>query len=144
MFPIIFVLSILLAGCSSQPPQAAGGPPVVPVNSALVEERTFSLYVEALGTLKAAASVEVRSQVDGLLQQIHVKEGDPVAAGEPLMAIDPSTYNVKLLAAQAQLMHHQAALEAVRQKVKRYDSLTQKDLIAPLEWEQMARRPHES
>ena len=62
--------------------------PAVPVKTALVQQQTVPLWIRAIGQVKAQQSVEIRPQVDGILQRILVEEGQLVKAGDLLAVID--------------------------------------------------------
>ena len=49
-----------------------------------------------LGTIEGKVNVEVRPQVEGLLQEIYVDEGSFVQKGQKLFKVDPSTYQENL------------------------------------------------
>jgi len=134
---LLSLVAALLAACSSQSDTPVGAQAAVPVLAAVVEVRDVPLYIETVGTLEPAASVEVKPQVTGLLQAILVQEGDNVPQGTPLMVIESSSYKVKLLEARASLAKDKAALTLMQKKVERHQNLSQRDLISKMEWEQM-------
>jgi multidrug efflux pump subunit AcrA (membrane-fusion protein) len=79
--------------------------------------------VYATGNVEAFDRVEVRAKVSGSVEELRVREGDPVDKGAPLAQIDnPSlTYelergNVDLRAAVAQAVEGSPALSAMRSK----------------------------
>lgn len=136
IFVIFSAFALALAACSSpNDTQAATG--AIPVHVVEVAEEDVPVYIESLGTLKPAATVEVRPQVSGLLLQIHFKEGELVKKGDLLFTIDPVPYAIKLKEAEAQLASDQARVEVLRKKMERYHSLKQKDIIAPMEWDDL-------
>jgi multidrug efflux pump subunit AcrA (membrane-fusion protein) len=54
------------------------------VGVATVEER-----IEGSGQLLAKEHAEIASEVDGVITELPVDEGDPVEAGQVVLAIDP-------------------------------------------------------
>src|SRR5512145_190005 len=112
------VCALLLAlGCGeAAPPEQALARPVVvvPVTVSTVEER-----IEATGELDAKERAEVASEVDGVVTELAVDEGDRVEEGALLLAIDPEKR--ALMAANVRAMHRdaQATLaEAEREAVR--------------------------
>jgi membrane fusion protein, multidrug efflux system len=97
--------------------------PAVPVKTALVQQQTVPVLIRAIGQVKARQSVEIRSQVDGLLQQILVEEGQLVQAGDLLAQIDDRSIKAALDQAKAQLAVVQAQLDVARLDLKRYQNL---------------------
>ncbi len=90
---VVFSLSLLLFGCkagdggkeSMKPPT-----PALPVMRLSLSDATVKTNYSAM--LEGKVNVEIRPQVDGLLQNILVDEGAFVKAGQPLFKIDDRTY----------------------------------------------------
>ncbi len=66
--------------------------------------------VSALGTVNPANYVDVGTQVSGQLQVIRVEIGDKVNQGDLLAEIDPTVYQSRVNASEAQLMVLQAQM----------------------------------
>ena len=68
--------------------------------------------VRATGVVTAAAGVGLRSRVSGEVVAVSpaLRSGGSFTAGQPLVWIDPTDYEIRLEAAQAQLRHAQARL----------------------------------
>jgi len=64
------------------------------------------------GTVEAR-TIEVGSRVGGRVQEVLVREGDPVKAGQPLVVLEKGDLPAQRLAAQGQLQQAQGALEKV-------------------------------
>ena len=109
--------------------QAAGR--AVPVVATTVQRRDVPIYLDGLGNVAAFRTVTVRSQVDGRLDQVLFKEGQPVHAGELLAKIDPRPFQNQLAQAQGALARDAAQLRAAKVNLERYRQLAAKKLIAP-------------
>src|SRR3954447_16328814 len=85
------------AGCQKAP-QAKGpaGPPVVPVSVAKATQESVPTELRAVGTVEAAAIVQVKSQIAGQLLKSTFAEGQNVSQGETLFEIDPRPYEEAL------------------------------------------------
>lgn len=88
--------------------------------------------VSALGTLQPQNYVDVGTQVSGQLQTIKVEVGDKVEQGQLLAEIDPTVYQARvnadeaqLLGLQAQMLEKQAQRRLLENQLKR-----QKELLA--------------
>jgi multidrug efflux system membrane fusion protein len=108
----------LLCGCENGSKAAKGEEPV-PVTVATVQVLDVPREVEAFGVVEASSTVDVRAQVQGLITQVHFREGDFVKRGDPLFSVDTRPYSASLAAAQAELIRNkaladQAAIEAER------------------------------
>ena len=89
-------------------PSAAAPPPPPQVTVSPPLQRTVQATSRLLGQFAAADSVELRAQVGGTLAAIAFKDGQTVRAGDPLFAIDPRPFQIRLEAAVAQLQTAQA------------------------------------
>jgi len=124
---------MLVAGCSKAEPGTAGGAPrerAVPVMTATVQKRNVPIYLDGLGSVIAYRTVTLRAQVDGKLDQVQFKEGQPVKQGQVLAQIDPRPYLNQLHQAQGQLARDQATLDMNRRNLERYQDLVKNNLIA--------------
>jgi membrane fusion protein, multidrug efflux system len=116
---------------------SAGGPgggpgrgPATTVGVAAAELADIPITIEALGTVVPQATVRVRAQVTGVLQQLLFKEGQMVRKGDVLAVIDPRQFEMALQQATGQRMRDEAQLEAARVTLQRYRTLLQQDSIA--------------
>ena len=60
------------------PAPGPAGPPTVPVSVATVTRKDVPDYLRGLGTVLALQTVQLRSQVDGVLLSVPVTEGQEV------------------------------------------------------------------
>jgi len=104
--------------------------PAVPVQLALVQQQDVPLWLRGLGQVKPQQSVEIRSQVDGVLQEILVQEGQLVQAGQLLARIDDRAINAALSQAKAELDVVKAQLDVATRDLQRYQNLTQSQAIS--------------
>ena len=81
----------------------AGGPPFIPVNMMKVSATPVSSTVNAVGALIAEDSVVLRPEIDGRIDKLLFKEGQPVKQGEVLVTLDSAEQRARLAAAQADL-----------------------------------------
>ena len=119
---------VLLAGCGGQP--AAEGPRAMPVVAAEVIVRDQPIYFEALGQTIGAQDVEIRARVEGILEEVHFREGAMVEKGDLLYSIDPSTVEANLAQARGNLAQAEAALDKARRDVQRLTPLWEKNAIS--------------
>lgn len=71
--------------------------PAVPVHIETVAKTDVPVYLSGLGTVQAFNTVTLKTQVDGVLQEMRFQEGQTVHKGDVLAVIDPrpfqDTYN---------------------------------------------------
>lgn len=106
------------------------GAPATTVGVATAERADLPVFLDALGTVIPAASVTVRPQVGGLLQQVLFREGQMVKKGDLLATIDPRQFEMSLMQAAGQRQRDEAQLDSARVTLKRFQTLLQQDSIA--------------
>jgi multidrug efflux system membrane fusion protein len=102
----------------------------VPVFVAEVVARDVPVWLEGLGSVAAFQQVVVRSQVDGVLQQVFFREGQYVRKGDLLAQIDPRRYQAALHQAEGALARDRAQVELARLNLDRFSRLREGDLVA--------------
>ncbi|MCV2442299.1 efflux RND transporter periplasmic adaptor subunit [Acinetobacter bereziniae] len=108
----------------------------VPVRTVSVQQQNLQLEIKAIGTVIPAHTVNVQSQVSGMLQQIYFKEGQWVKKGELLAQLDPAPFQVALAQAQGTQQQNLAQLQNAETELKRYQLLFKQDSIAKQQVEQ--------
>ncbi|ROZ64929.1 efflux RND transporter periplasmic adaptor subunit [Ramlibacter sp. WS9] len=116
-------------------PGGAGGGrggrgPATTVGIAVAERADIPIVIDALGTVVPQATVRVRPQVSGVLQQLAFKEGQMVKKGDLLALIDPRQFEMSLQQASGQRLRDEAQLEAAKVTLQRFRTLLQQDSIA--------------
>lgn len=83
-----------------------------------------------LGTIEGKVNVEVRPQVEGLLQEIYVDEGSFVEKGQKLFKVDASAYQELLNNTIANQNVAKAKLKNARLEIERLKPLVENDVIS--------------
>ncbi len=93
---------LLLAGCGT--PTAAPPPRILPVRSEPALGARFTDNVDTVSTLEALEEVQLATQAGGRIEQLRVRQGDFVRAGQLLLVLDQTQIraDVARLAAQAE------------------------------------------
>ena len=110
--------------------RAGGRAPATTVGIATAEKMDIPVVMESLGTVVPQATVRVRPQVSGVLQQLLFKEGQLVRKGDLLATIDPRQFEMALQQAIGQRQRDESQIEAARVTLARYQTLLQQDSIA--------------
>ena len=95
----LILLAAFLAGCGQ-----GGGPPKdapVPVELVSVESGPLQETLDAVGSLDAEESVDIKPEVDGEITSIRLKEGETVKKGDLLLQIDESKQAAMVAEAEA-------------------------------------------
>ncbi|PYR12462.1 MAG: efflux RND transporter periplasmic adaptor subunit [Acidobacteria bacterium] len=134
---VVVLAAALAAACNRAQSTAAppAFPPVVvtiaPARPAPIEDAT-----EYVATLKSLHSTAIQPQIDGQITQIFVKSGDRVAAGAPLMQIDPRRQQAAVSSQQAERAAREAAVAYARQRAQRARELYAAGAVSKQEQEQ--------
>lgn len=83
-----------------------------------------------IGTIEGKVNVEVRPQVEGLLQEIYVDEGTFVTKGQKLFKVDASAYQEVLNNAIANQNVAKAKLENAKLEIDRLKPLVDNEVIS--------------
>src|SRR5437773_2314035 len=95
-------------------PVASAAPPAPEVTVLTVVPETVTARFEYVGQAAASRSVEVRSQVTGVIVARPYAEGTDVAKGTLLFRIDPTTYEAAYRSAQARLANADRTLARLK------------------------------
>jgi multidrug efflux system membrane fusion protein len=90
-----------------------------------------------VGNVEAYATVAVKSQVTGVLNQAHFKEGQNVKKGQLLFTIDPRPFETAVKQAEANLARDTAQLQNAREQARRYAELVKKNYVSREQYDQI-------
>ncbi|MEW6667802.1 MAG: efflux RND transporter periplasmic adaptor subunit [Thermodesulfobacteriota bacterium] len=122
------------------------------VDTAAMVERPEVL--EAVGTVRAGASIHLSSKLMGTIVKVHVREGDRVSEGNTLIVIDPRQVDARFRQAEAGLAEARKGLEANRASMEaaasserlaratyeRYLNLKKEDSVSAQEFDEVEAR----
>ena len=111
------------------------GPPPVFTTTA-VTRADLTQSVTATGTLASVISIDVSSQISGLIDDVLVDYNSPVHTGDVLAHIDPSSYQQRVKQAQADVASALSAVQLSRLTAQRNRELRTKNLIAQQDLDQ--------
>jgi multidrug efflux system membrane fusion protein len=100
------------------------------VQVAVAEQRDVPRRVESIGTVQAMRTVNVKSQVDGIIARIHFQEGDELQAGDLLVTLDRRPFENAVLQARAALANARAQASQADADAERYSHLNQQAAIS--------------
>ncbi len=130
---LLLACLLSLAGCSggqNDTKKASKKRAAVPVTTALVTTQTLPVEIRATGHSEAQLTVEIRSQVTGVLKSVHFQEGQEVKAGDLLFTIDPRPFAADLAKAEALLAKDRADLANARRDADRYKPAAAKGIVS--------------
>ncbi len=109
-------LLVSLGGCSRSGTEAgAGGAPTMQVVVVEAGQKPVAETLSLVGTLLANESVEIKAQIDGIIEAILFEEGQAVEAGDSLVRLDESKLSAAVAEAEANFQLSQANHERASQ-----------------------------
>ena len=143
--------SAMLAGCHTG--ESAPAVAIQTLQARVVESRQQQapVLVRTTGTLHARESAIVSAQVVGRIEQVLVREGDNVRAGQTLAVLDDATLRAAahqaeagLMAAQSQQAAAQTDADLASSTLERYKQLQAQKSVSPQELDEVGRRAEAS
>jgi multidrug efflux system membrane fusion protein len=102
-----------------------GGP--VPVVVTKVAKKPLPIVIEAVGTVQAIASIQIKPRLDSQIMKVNVEEGALVKEGDILFELDARTLKAQLGQIEAQIRKDQAQVAQAKRDVIRYEELLSKN-----------------
>jgi RND family efflux transporter MFP subunit len=149
---ILFISSLSASGglssCSNERhPQAAAPEAVTSVSVIAVQKTVVPDWLEAIGTVRAAQTSQVASQMMGNIIEIRAQEGDRVASGQILASIDDSQpraaveqATAAVTAAEKEVSAADSSFALAEATLKRYQQLYEKKSVSPQEFDEIRAR----
>lgn len=105
---LVMLLAMLGGGVAWWRQEAQPKPPSY--RTTMLEKGTITVQVSATGTLQAVTSIDVGSQVSGVINQVYVSHNSVVKKGQILAQLDPSTYQTAITQGQASVNNAESSL----------------------------------
>ncbi len=132
-------LAILLAasGCGGNQAegQGAGAAQAMPVQVQVIESRPITDSTEYLSIVKSRHSAIINPQVEGQVTKIFVKSGDHVAAGAPLLQIDPLKQEATVNSQEAARVAQEAKVRQAKINLQRATALSDAKVISKSDYD---------
>ncbi len=132
----ILAVITLAGGCATKTAQTA---PMffARVVVAKASQKTVPLELTAIGSAEAFSSVSIKAQVNAVLQEVHIKEGQYVKKGDLLFTLDARPFEAALAQAQGTLAHDKAQAELNGVQAGRYAELYKAGVAAKEQADEM-------
>jgi len=127
------VILSAMYGCGASQANNNPGNQAAPLPVLQLSTVPATTYREYSATIEGRVNVEIRAQVDGILEKIFVDEGAYVKAGQPLFKINDRLYNEQLSNANASLLAAQANLEKAQVEVDRITPLVKNNVVSEVQ-----------
>lgn len=137
-----------LSGCSNERRIEAAAPEIVSnVPVVVTQKTTVPDWIEAVGTVRAAQTSQLASQIMGNIVAILAHEGERVEAGQVLLMIDDTQLRAAVeqataaqFAAQKDVSAAESELGLAQTTLKRYQQLYEKKSVSPQEFDEIKTR----
>jgi multidrug efflux system membrane fusion protein len=126
---IVLVIALLWSRHADSK-KAKPAPPKITITTATAQKGNIGVYLDEIGTVTPVYTASITSQVNGVVIAVHFKEGQLVKKGDPLIDIDPRTYQATLLQAQGALERDQNVLAQAQMDLERYRTAWARNAIA--------------
>ena len=139
---VVLVL-VLLAACNRGTPGAGGPaqqgrggpPPAAGVGIVTLQATPIELASEFISTVRSLNSTTIQPQVEGRVVKIHVKSGDTVRVGTPLVQIDQDKQAATVRSTESQRAGREADVAFWKSQVERLQSLLKAGAISQNEFD---------
>jgi RND family efflux transporter MFP subunit len=121
----------------SPPESTAQQAPSISVRTFKAKRIDFSDLLPAMGTVKGKTEIELKFEINGVIQAIKFREGEKVKKGDLVAKLDPRDAQLKLIYAQNKLASAQAAYESSLKKLEIHQKLYQAGAIIKSKLEEM-------
>jgi multidrug efflux system membrane fusion protein len=117
---LLVVVVLLLWNRFKDKKKAAPPPSKINITTATASKGDIGIYLDEIGTVTPVYTDSITSEVTGLVEAVHFKEGQLVSKGDPLVDIDSRPYRATLLQAQGALERDQNLLAQAQMDLDRY------------------------
>lgn len=137
-----------LGGCSNERRIEAAAPETVSNVQVVVAQKTsVPDWLEAVGTVRAAQTSQLASQIMGNIAAVQAREGERVESRQVLVVIDDAQLRAAAeqataaeLAAQKDVSAAESELALAQTTLKRYQQLYEKKSVSPQEFDEIKTR----
>jgi RND family efflux transporter MFP subunit len=144
---LLAAFAALLGGCHGGEPASQAVVQTAQARVVESQQQQVPQYLRATGTVHARETAVVSAQVAGRIQQVMVREGDSVRAGQTLVVLDDAALRASSEQAQAGVKAAQDEQAAAQTDAKlaastldRYQQLEAEKSVSPQEMDEVAQR----
>ncbi|HUV69032.1 MAG TPA: efflux RND transporter periplasmic adaptor subunit [Terracidiphilus sp.] len=144
---LLAVFTAMVAGCHSGESVQPAAAQTVTAQVVQSQQQQIPVSLRSTGTVHARETATISAQVVGRIQQVLVRQGDSVRAGQTLIVLDDATLRASLTQAQAGVkaaQNQQAAAESnaklAASTLGRYRQLEAQKSVSPQEMDEVTGR----
>jgi RND family efflux transporter MFP subunit len=121
---------LFTSACGNSKAAKAAAPQAMPVKVQTAKAQKVDDTTDYVATLKSRDSAVVMPQVEGIITQILVHSGEPVADGAPLMQIDPAKQQATVKSQESATAAQLAQLKLAQQSYDRTSGLAAAGVVS--------------
>jgi RND family efflux transporter MFP subunit len=133
---LLLAALLLTTACSKSNEAKAAAPQAMPVKVHTATAEKVNDTTDYVATLKSRDSAVVMPQVEGIITQIFVHSGEPVAAGAPMMQIDPAKQEATVKSQDNARAAQVAQLTWAKQNYQRVSGLAEAGVVSKQDLDQ--------
>ncbi len=103
--------------------------------SAVVDRGDVAMTVTATGTISAVTTVQVGSQVSGIIAALYADFNTPVTKGQLVAELDPTSFEAAVAQRRADVAQSEVRLRNARTQMLRQEQLLAKQLVAQADYD---------
>ncbi len=103
--------------------------------AAVVDRGDVAMTVTATGTISAVTTVQVGSQVSGIVAALYADFNTPVTRGQLIAELDPTTFEATVAQRRADVAQAEVRLRNARVQLERQQQLLAKQLVAQADYD---------
>ena len=89
---------------------------------------SMDMTVEGQGVIEPRQRHRVKAKIAGIIQQMHVRQGQQVEKGEPLVTLDDTDWRIQLQQAEKDLEVNQSQQRAIQQQMEQERNIRQAEV----------------
>src|SRR5713226_4687273 len=133
MLPVLMAALLFTSACGDSKGAKAAAPQAMPVKVQTAKAQKVDDTTDYVATLKSRDSAVVMPQVEGIITQIFVHSGERVAAGAPMMQIDPAKQQATVNSQEHARVAQLAQLKWAQQNYDRVSGLANAGVVSKQE-----------
>jgi membrane fusion protein (multidrug efflux system) len=126
LLPMVAAALALTACERPQPPV----PPPIEIAVLELEPQSVPIYFDMIGQTSGSVDIPIRARVDGVLEEMHFREGRNVEKGQLLYVIDPAPFESKVVEAEGRLAEAKTQLAKAKSDLDRIRPLAEMDAVS--------------
>ncbi len=125
---LVLLVSVLLVSCNKDKEQKKAPPSEIKVVEVI--KKNVPIYSEFVGQAYGLYDIPIRARVEGFLEGIYFKEGEPVTKGQLLYTIDSQPFQAEVASQQSKVAEAQSLLVNAEKELNRYKPLAAKNAVS--------------